>query len=171
MLPAEGFVTASANAVATAASTALPPSHSTSTPTWGATKFWEATIPLRARVGAVEAVARAAAARTVVTAKARSFMIVPEAIIPLIPLLWGEGLVRCELASSSAPVRCRRRAAGHTAARLLPRRRRAGGALRPRCRRTRGALARSAGPAPRRDRPRPVPVRSAGRQERRAPVL
>src|SRR5712691_11589464 len=80
MLPAEGCVTASANAVATAASTALPPSHNTSTPTWDATKFWEATIPLRARVGTVAAAARPAAARTLVTVKARSFMVVPEAI-------------------------------------------------------------------------------------------
>src|SRR5439155_3334938 len=74
MLPAEGWVTASANAVATAASTAFPPSHRTSTPTWEATKFWEATIPLRARVGTVEAVARAAAARRTGRASARSLI-------------------------------------------------------------------------------------------------
>src|SRR5438309_888241 len=51
MLPAAGWVTARAKAVATAASTALPPSMMTSMPTWEAMKFWEATIPVRARTG------------------------------------------------------------------------------------------------------------------------
>src|SRR6059036_1923037 len=74
MLPAVGCVTASANAVATAASTALPPSHIASTPTWDATKFWEATIPLRARVGTVEPVARAAAPTRTGRASARSLI-------------------------------------------------------------------------------------------------
>src|SRR5205809_3734539 len=79
MLPAEGWVTASANAVATAASTAFPPSHRTSTPTWEATKFWEATIPLRARAGTEVAVAEPAVARTPTAASNRSLMFSPRA--------------------------------------------------------------------------------------------
>src|SRR5213592_3273740 len=79
MLPAEGWVTASANAVATAASTAFPPSHRTSTPTWEATKFWEATIPLRARAGTEVAAAEPAVARTPTAASNRSLMFSPRA--------------------------------------------------------------------------------------------
>src|SRR5437773_5962172 len=79
MLPAEGWTTASANAVATAASTALPPSHSASTPTWDATKFWEATIPLRARAGTEGAAAEPAVARTPTAASNRSLMFSPRA--------------------------------------------------------------------------------------------
>jgi hypothetical protein len=45
MLPAAGWVTASANAVATAASTALPPAHRTSIPTCEAMKLCDATMP------------------------------------------------------------------------------------------------------------------------------
>src|SRR6267143_469984 len=89
MLPAVGCVTASPNAVATAASTALPPSHSASTPTWDATKFWEATIPLRARVGTVEAVARAAAPSRIGRGSARS-------------LIWFRGYQTAE----APPTRC-----------------------------------------------------------------
>src|SRR5437899_847984 len=79
MLPAEGWVTASANAVATAASTALPPSHRTSTPTWEATKFWEATIPLRARAG-TPAAAGPAVARTATAVSSRSLMSFPSSV-------------------------------------------------------------------------------------------
>src|SRR5438034_8930136 len=79
MLPAEGWTTASANAVATAASTAFPPSHRTSTPTWEATKFWEATIPLRARAGTEVAAAERAVARTLTAASTRSLMFSPRA--------------------------------------------------------------------------------------------
>ena len=65
-----GWVTASANAVATAASTALPPSHRTSAPTCEAMKCWVTTMPLRARAGtdAAEAVSDDQAS----AAKARS---------------------------------------------------------------------------------------------------
>ena len=55
MLPAVGWVTARAKAVATAASTALPPSHRTSAPTCEAMKFCETTMPLRARAGGAAA--------------------------------------------------------------------------------------------------------------------
>src|SRR5258708_3575134 len=51
MLPAAGWVTARAKAAAPPASTPVPPSMSTSTPTSGAMKFWAATIPVRARPG------------------------------------------------------------------------------------------------------------------------
>src|SRR6185503_7835169 len=49
--PAAGCVTASANATAIAASTALPPRFMISTPTREATSFVEATIPCFARTG------------------------------------------------------------------------------------------------------------------------
>src|SRR5207245_233808 len=75
MLPALGWVTARANAVATAASTALPPSHSASTPAWVARKFWLTTIPLRARAGTVAAERAEAVARAVRTVESRSFML------------------------------------------------------------------------------------------------
>ena len=51
MLPAVGCVTASANAVATAASTALPPSRMTWKPTSEAMSLCDTTIALRARAG------------------------------------------------------------------------------------------------------------------------
>ena len=51
MLPAVGCVTASANAVATAASMAVPPSRRAWAPISEATAFWETTIALRARGG------------------------------------------------------------------------------------------------------------------------
>ena len=51
MLPAVGCVTASANAVATAASTAVPPSLMTSAPMREAISLCEATMPFCARIG------------------------------------------------------------------------------------------------------------------------
>ena len=51
MLPAVGCTTASANAVATAASTAVPPAAITSAPIFDAISFCDATMPLCARVG------------------------------------------------------------------------------------------------------------------------
>src|SRR5216684_2168574 len=51
MLPAVGCTTASANAVATAASTAVPPSLMASAPIRDAISFCEATMPSRARIG------------------------------------------------------------------------------------------------------------------------
>src|SRR5262249_44599980 len=54
-LPAEGHTTASAKPTATAASTALPPRFSTSTPTCEAILLTEATIPLLPRAGGREA--------------------------------------------------------------------------------------------------------------------
>src|SRR5437016_949282 len=51
MLPAVGWTTASANAVATAASTAVPPSLIASAPMRDAMSFCEATIPFCARTG------------------------------------------------------------------------------------------------------------------------
>src|SRR6267142_1520690 len=56
-LPAAGWVTASANATAMAASTALPPRFITSTPTRDATSFVDDTIPCFARTGSREAAA------------------------------------------------------------------------------------------------------------------
>src|SRR5690349_4160807 len=53
--PAEGQTTASANPTATAASMALPPRLSTSTPTCDAIWLTEATIPLLPRTGGREA--------------------------------------------------------------------------------------------------------------------
>src|ERR1051325_10158387 len=50
-LPAAGCVTASANATAIAASTALPPRFMTSTPTLEPTSFVDATMPCLARTG------------------------------------------------------------------------------------------------------------------------
>ena len=52
MLPAVGWVTASAKAVATAASMALPPLLMTWKPTSEAMSFCDTTIPVRARAGA-----------------------------------------------------------------------------------------------------------------------
>ena len=51
MFPAVGCVTARAKAVATAASTALPPSRSTSAPTREATSLCDTTMPVFERVG------------------------------------------------------------------------------------------------------------------------
>ena len=51
MLPAVGCTTASANAVATAASTAVPPAVITSAPIFDAISFCDATMPFWARVG------------------------------------------------------------------------------------------------------------------------
>src|SRR5438105_2494533 len=51
MLPAVGCTTASANAVATAASTAVPPSLIASAPMRDAISFCDATIPCLARTG------------------------------------------------------------------------------------------------------------------------
>ena len=65
MLPAKGCVTASANAVATAASTALPPDFSTATPTSVASGSCATTIAWRARTGS-----RAGAGTTAVRASA-----------------------------------------------------------------------------------------------------
>ena len=51
MLPAVGWVTASAKAVAIAASTALPPRRRTSAPTSDARALAETTMPFVARTG------------------------------------------------------------------------------------------------------------------------
>jgi hypothetical protein len=51
MLPATGCVTASVKAVATAASTAFPPSLNMRAPTSDATAFAETTMPFLARTG------------------------------------------------------------------------------------------------------------------------
>ena len=51
MLPANGWVTASAKPTATAASTALPPCWSTATPTSAAVASIATTMPWRARSG------------------------------------------------------------------------------------------------------------------------
>src|SRR3954463_5969395 len=51
MLPAVGCVTASAKAVATAASTAVPPAEITSAPIFDAISFCDATMPFCARIG------------------------------------------------------------------------------------------------------------------------
>ena len=51
MLPAVGWTTASANAVATAASTAVPPSLIMSAPIFDAISFCDATMPFCARIG------------------------------------------------------------------------------------------------------------------------
>ena len=51
MLPAVGCTTASANAVATAASTAVPPAPITSAPIRDAISFCDATMPFCARIG------------------------------------------------------------------------------------------------------------------------
>src|SRR5262245_19040694 len=55
MFPAAGYVTASANAVATAASTALPPDLSPETPPADAAGQTETTTPLAKAVGASRA--------------------------------------------------------------------------------------------------------------------
>src|SRR6185503_18020576 len=68
-LPAAGCVTASANATAIAASTALPPRLMMSTPTRDATSFVDATIPCFARTGS-RAAASGAFAKTSATIKA-----------------------------------------------------------------------------------------------------
>ena len=51
MLPALGCVTASARAVATTASTAVPPAAITSAPMRDAISFCDATMPFCARIG------------------------------------------------------------------------------------------------------------------------
>src|SRR5579864_2783166 len=55
MLPAVGWTTASANAVATAASMALPPSRIASAPIFDASSFCDATMPRRAVAGTAPA--------------------------------------------------------------------------------------------------------------------
>src|SRR5262245_50631309 len=76
MLPAVGCVTASANAVATAASIALPPSLITSAPMRDAISLCDVTMPRCARTGTVLApiATDMAAQMTAMTAK-RSFVI------------------------------------------------------------------------------------------------
>ena len=82
MLPAVGCVTASANPVAMAASTALPPLRRTRAPTSLAIHCWEETTPPRVRTtscdwasarptenGATKTVARAAARASVVAVR------------------------------------------------------------------------------------------------------
>ena len=60
MFPAVGWVTASAKAVATAASTAFPPSRSTPAPTSDAIALCDTTMPWRARSAALSAPAKLA---------------------------------------------------------------------------------------------------------------
>ncbi len=55
MLPAAGWVTASAKAVATAPSMALPPSRITFQPTSDAMSLCDTTMALRARLGVLPA--------------------------------------------------------------------------------------------------------------------
>src|SRR5262245_6017914 len=74
MFPAVGWVTASANAVATAASTAVPPSASASRPIVAAIVLWQATIPSRARVGWEPAEAGTARRRHSSRTRAARFM-------------------------------------------------------------------------------------------------
>src|SRR5215510_11512028 len=70
MLPAVGCTTASANAVATAASTAVPPSLIASAPMREAISFCDATIPRCARTGTEIAPAVSdSAAQTTTTTK------------------------------------------------------------------------------------------------------
>src|SRR4051794_24083574 len=63
-LPAAGHVTASASAVATAASTALPPFFITSTPMRDAISLVEATMPWRATTGSRDAATSGVGRRT-----------------------------------------------------------------------------------------------------------
>src|SRR5262245_51508518 len=81
MLPAVGWVTAMTNAVATAASIALPPSLITLKPICDAMSFWVMTIPSFARTGDDPACSeRLDSARTVVRRrKARRVMRPPGA--------------------------------------------------------------------------------------------
>ena len=64
MFPAVGWTTASANAVATAASTAVPPSRMASAPMRDAMSFCEATMAVFARTGTDAAPSMAIAAAT-----------------------------------------------------------------------------------------------------------
>ena len=83
MLPAVGCVTASANAVATTASIALPPPWITLKPICEAMSLWVITIPNLARWGAEPACSvRVATARTAMVVKSpRRIMEPPEQIL------------------------------------------------------------------------------------------
>src|SRR5437868_695138 len=72
MLPAAGYVTASANAVATAASTALPPALRTDTPAADASGQTETTTPLPKLLGSSPASARGDKRLTVIRTRART---------------------------------------------------------------------------------------------------
>ena len=76
MLPASGWTTARANAVATAASTALPPPSMTSIPTCEAIAFCDATMAFLARTGteAAEPVAAGASANDSTSPRRRGFI-------------------------------------------------------------------------------------------------
>ena len=86
MLPASGWTTASANAVATAASTALPPPSSTSMPICDAIAFCDATIPFFARTG-TDAAKAAWAASSIAAVRAWEVSRIPGE--PRLPLLSG----------------------------------------------------------------------------------
>ena len=78
MLPAVGCVTASANAVATAASIALPPLWMTLKPICEAMSFWVITMPSLARCGADPACSvRVATARTAIVVESRRRIMEP----------------------------------------------------------------------------------------------
>ena len=78
MLPAVGCVTASANAVATAASMALPPLLMTLKPIWEAMSLWVITIPSLARCGVEPACSvRVATARTAMVVDSRRRIMEP----------------------------------------------------------------------------------------------
>src|SRR2546428_6637673 len=74
MLPAVGWTTASANAVATAASTAVPPFLIASAPMREAISFCDATIPFCARTGTEPARSVVMASAQAATTKGRRFM-------------------------------------------------------------------------------------------------
>ena len=83
MLPAVGWVTASANAVATAASIALPPLLMTLKPICDAMSLCVITIPRRARCGVEPAssVREAIASAAMRTRKSRRIMEPPRQIL------------------------------------------------------------------------------------------
>src|SRR5947207_8244738 len=93
MLPAEGCTTASANAVATAASMAVPPSSSTRAPTCDANWFCETTIPPRAREGTELAPTVAPVAIATQMIDARHFITIPARLARLAgPVLYRPAL-------------------------------------------------------------------------------
>src|SRR6185369_13202153 len=75
MLPAVGWTTASAKAVATAASTAVPPAAITSAPMRDAISFCDATMPFCERIGTeLAAVATVSAAQIAAATIGRAYL-------------------------------------------------------------------------------------------------
>src|SRR5215213_4164679 len=127
MLPASGYTTASANAVATAASTALPPRLRTSTPASLASGASDTTIARLATTGARPAGKGHAAGKRAGRRPAGGMYRAPEPSAPAAPASVAPRGVACETASRDATaMRSATSAARVAVMRTVPRRERSG---------------------------------------------